>query len=119
MSAAAPATRRSSRRCGAPSSSAPWPRRPRNMAPFDASDAAPVFRNDGADKVTGAARYTFDFGLEGMLHAKVLRSPHAHAYIKAIDTSAAEALPGVVTVVTGQDTAGWQHTCYGVGIRDQ
>jgi CO/xanthine dehydrogenase Mo-binding subunit len=55
------------------------------------------------DKVTGRAKYGADIYLPGMLHAKVLRSPHAHAYIKAIDVSAARALPGVKAVVTGQD----------------
>jgi len=39
----------------------------------------PVVALDGPDKVTGAARYTFDVSVPGMLHAKVLRSPHAHA----------------------------------------
>src|SRR5215471_13454415 len=60
-------------------------------------------RHDGVDKVTGRAKYGADIYLPGMLHAKVLRSPHAHAYIKAIDASAALALPGVKAVVTGQD----------------
>ena len=53
-------------------------------------------RPDGADKVTGRAIYGGDMRLTGMLHGKVLRSPHAHARIKSIDTSKAEALPGVV-----------------------
>ena len=60
-------------------------------------------RHDGADKVTGRAKYGGDFAMTGMLHGKVLRSPHAHARIKSIDTSAAEALPGVRAVVTGAD----------------
>ena len=54
-----------------------------------------VPRIDGAEKVTGRARYTFDVQLPGMLHAAVLRSPHAHARVKSVDTSAAEKLPGV------------------------
>jgi len=60
-------------------------------------------RPDGADKVTGRAIYGGDMRLTGMLHGKVLRSPHAHARIKSIDTSKAEALPGVKAVMTVKD----------------
>ncbi len=60
-------------------------------------------RHDGLDKVTGAARYGADMQLPGMLHGKILRSPHAHACIRSIDTSKAEALPGVRAVATAQD----------------
>jgi glycine cleavage system H lipoate-binding protein len=60
-------------------------------------------RHDGADKVTGRAVYGNDMHLPGMLYGKVLRSPHAHARIISIDTSAAEALPGVKSVITGAD----------------
>src|SRR5262245_37300626 len=60
-------------------------------------------RHDGADKVTGRAKYGADISLPGMLHGRVLRSPHAHARIKSIDTSAALALPGVKAVVTSAD----------------
>ena len=60
-------------------------------------------RHDGADKVTGRAKYGGDFEMTGMLHGKVLRSPHAHARIKSIDTAAAAALPGVRGIVTGAD----------------
>lgn len=60
-------------------------------------------RPDGADKVTGRARFGADFSMPGQLVGKVLRSPHAHALIKAIDTSAALALPGVKAVVTAAD----------------
>src|SRR5215472_12900314 len=60
-------------------------------------------RPDGADKVTGRARFGADFNLPGQLVGKVLRSPHAHARIKSIDTSKAEALPGVKAVVTAKD----------------
>jgi xanthine dehydrogenase molybdenum-binding subunit len=60
-------------------------------------------RPDGADKVTGRARFGDDIHLSNMLHGKVLRSPHAHARIISIDTSKAEALPGVLAVVTGAD----------------
>jgi CO/xanthine dehydrogenase Mo-binding subunit len=60
-------------------------------------------RHDGVDKVTGRANYGADFTLPGMLHGAVLRSPHAHARIVSIDTSAAEAMPGVKAVITGVD----------------
>ena len=60
-------------------------------------------RHDGTDKVTGRAKYGGDFQLAGLLHGKVLRSPHAHARIKSIDTAKAAALPGVKAVVTGKD----------------
>ena len=60
-------------------------------------------RPDGIDKVTGRAVYGADVQLPGLLYGKVLRSPHAHARIISIDTSKAEALPGVKAVVTGAD----------------
>ena len=60
-------------------------------------------RHDGTDKVTGRAKYGGDFQLAGLLHGKVLRSPHAHARIKSIDTAKAAALPGVKAVVSGKD----------------
>ncbi len=53
----------------------------------------------------GEGRYIDDLSLPGMLHAAVVRSPHAHARIVSVDTSKAEALPGVVRVVTGADVA--------------
>ncbi len=56
---------------------------------------------DGIAKATGTAVYTDDIQLPGMLHAKILRSTQAHARIRAIDTSAAEALEGVHAVITG------------------
>ena len=62
-------------------------------------------RPDGVDKVTGRARFGADYNLPGQLIGKVLRSPHAHARIKSIDTSAALALPGVKAVVTRDDFA--------------
>ncbi len=60
-------------------------------------------RPDGADKVTGRALYGADFHAAGLLHAKFLRSPHAHAIIKSIDTTKAEGVPGVHAVVTAED----------------
>src|SRR5436309_14359891 len=60
-------------------------------------------RPDGVDKVTGRAVYGADVQLPRMLHGKILRSPHAHARIKSIDTSKAAALPGVDAVLPGAD----------------
>ncbi|MFN9754362.1 MAG: molybdopterin cofactor-binding domain-containing protein, partial [bacterium] len=60
-------------------------------------------RHDGADKVTGRALYGADLQLARMVHGAVLRSPHAHARILRVDTSKAEALPGVFAVVTAAD----------------
>ena len=60
-------------------------------------------RHDGPDKVMGRARYAADIHLPGMLHAKMLRSPHAHARIRSIDAGKALALPGVEAVVTAAD----------------
>ena len=60
-------------------------------------------RHDGADKVTGRARYSADSHPTGYLHGKILRSPHPHARIKSIDTSRAKSHPGVKSVVTSVD----------------
>ena len=60
-------------------------------------------RHDGVDKVTGRAQYGADIKLTGMLNGAILRSPHAHALINRIDTSRAEALPGVRAVATSAD----------------
>lgn len=60
-------------------------------------------RHDGVDKVTGRALYGADFTAAGLLHGRILRSPHAHAKIKKIDVSRALALPGVEAVATAAD----------------
>lgn len=60
---------------------------------------------DGLERVTGKAAYGADVSLPGMLHGKILRSPHPHAYIRRIDYSAARKLHGVVAVVTAGDLA--------------
>ena len=62
-----------------------------------------VRRVDGVDKVTGQARYAGDLIIPGMIEGKFLRSPYAHARIVSIDTRAAEALAGVIAVVTSKD----------------
>ena len=65
-----------------------------------------VERTDGRVKVTGKARYAGDLIAPGMLHGKILRSSKAHANIANIDTSRAEALRGVMAVITGKDFPG-------------
>lgn len=65
---------------------------------------------DGLAKSTGRAAYTDDLVLPGMLHGKILRSPHPHARIVSIDTSRAEALEGVHGVLTGRELP----TSYGI-----
>lgn len=62
-------------------------------------------RPDGIDKVTGKANYGADYSLPGMLHGKILRSPHAHARIKSIDVSSALAVEGVLAAITAKDLA--------------
>src|SRR5438093_5546429 len=57
-----------------------------------------IARVDGPDKATGHAKYSFDINRPGMLHAKILRCPYAHAKLKSVDTSAAEKMPGVQAV---------------------
>jgi CO/xanthine dehydrogenase Mo-binding subunit len=64
-----------------------------------------TIRPDGVDKVTGRARFGADLNLAGQLVGRVLRSPHAHARVVSIDTSRAEALPGVKAVITRDDFA--------------
>jgi CO/xanthine dehydrogenase Mo-binding subunit/aerobic-type carbon monoxide dehydrogenase small subunit (CoxS/CutS family) len=73
---------------------------PAPAAPFVGSGAARV---DAAAKVTGSALFVHDLSLPGMLHARLLTSPHAAARIARIDTAAARALPGVRAVLTGAD----------------
>ena len=72
-----------------------------------ATDIAPpqgdFVRPDGEEKVTGAGRYTADLTLTGQAYAKFRYADHPHARITSIDTSAAEALPGVVAVLTQRD----------------
>src|SRR5437899_4788372 len=79
--------------------------------PLDSKTGTPTFkvvgtrpaRPDGIDKVTGRARFGADMSAPGMLVGRILRSPHAHARIRKIDTAKAEALPGVKAVVTRAD----------------
>jgi xanthine dehydrogenase YagR molybdenum-binding subunit len=62
-----------------------------------------ISRIDGPDKVSGRAKYTYDVHRPGMLYGKVVRSPHAHAKVVSVDTSAAEKMPGVKGVYIIQD----------------
>jgi xanthine dehydrogenase molybdenum-binding subunit len=62
------------------------------------------YRNEAVEKVTGTAEFTVDIVLPGMLYARVLRSPHAHAKIAEIETDGAEKLKGVKAVVTFRDS---------------
>ena len=70
--------------------------------PYRVLGTRPI-RHDGLDKVTGVAKYGADIQLPGMLHGMILRSPHAHARIRSINTSKAAALPGVRAVTTAAD----------------
>ncbi len=76
---------------------------------------------DATARVSGAIDYVLNHEIPGMLHAAVLRSPHAHARIVRIDASAAEQLPGVRAVLTGADIAGRSDIVptFGLFIRDQ
>lgn len=86
----------------------------KSMEPLIAAESPPMpigqdsRRVDASEKLTGAAIFTDDiqFG-PGLLHGRVVRSPLPHALIKSIDTSRAEALPGVRAVVTGKDFPGY------------
>lgn len=63
-------------------------------------------RVDAIEKVTGRAKYAEDIVMPGLLHGKVLRSPHHHARLMKLDTSSAERLPGVIRVITAKDIPG-------------
>jgi xanthine dehydrogenase YagR molybdenum-binding subunit len=77
-----------------------WPDGPLTVVGHDA------VRQDARERVRGEARYTADIQLPGMLHTAVLRSPHAHARVKAIDLAAALALPGVHGALGPEDAKG-------------
>jgi carbon-monoxide dehydrogenase large subunit len=65
-----------------------------------------IRRREDPRLITGQAAYTDDIKLTGMVHAAILRSPHAHARIRNVDTSAAREAPGVLAVYTGADIEG-------------
>src|SRR4051794_33072703 len=66
----------------------------------------PAPRADGPRRVSGSARYTVDITLPAMLHAAVLRSPHAHARVTGLDLEAARRAPGVRAVLGPDDAIG-------------
>jgi CO/xanthine dehydrogenase Mo-binding subunit len=86
------------------------------------NDLSMIGRNipavDARMKVDGTARYVGDLDFPGMLHGKILRSPHPHALIRSIDITAAAAMDGVAAVVTGAQLDGLDAT-YGPFLRDQ
>ena len=63
----------------------------------------PVRRKEDVRLITGCGRYTDDLNLPGQAYAAMVRSPHAHAIIRSIDTTAARIMPGVIAILTGQD----------------
>src|SRR5436190_20235438 len=77
------------------------------MGEFGIGQSVPRFED--ARLLRGGGRYLADLGLPGTAFGYVLRSPHAHARILAIDTKRAEAAPGVLAVLTGADwrASGW------------
>ena len=83
----------------------------------DAVIGKAVRRIDAPSKVSGRLRYAGDMTMPGMLHVQVLRSPHPHARIVSIDTSAAEEMPGVESVITSADVPG--EDGFGVFVNDQ
>ena len=66
----------------------------------------PVTRKDALEKATGATLYAADLTVDGCAYIKILRSPHHHAKILNIDKAEAEAIPGVLAVLTGEDVKG-------------
>ena len=83
----------------------------------DAVIGKAVRRIDAPSKVSGRLRYAGDMTMPGMLHVQVVRSPHAHARIVSIDTTAAEAMEGVEGVITCADVPG--EDGFGVFVNDQ
>jgi CO/xanthine dehydrogenase Mo-binding subunit/aerobic-type carbon monoxide dehydrogenase small subunit (CoxS/CutS family) len=88
-----------------------------NGAPASARQATEYPRQDALDKATGRAIYAADLAVEGMLHARALRSPLAHAEIVRIDTERARLLPGVEAILTAADVPG--KNSYGRKVKDQ
>jgi CO/xanthine dehydrogenase Mo-binding subunit len=78
----------------------------------------PLPRVDGLEKVTGRARYVTDLEIPGMAHAKVLRSPYAHARVRRVDVTRARARPGVLAALCGADLT-WCEPYYGPAYRDR
>ena len=77
-----------------------WPEGPLDVV------GRPALRQDGPERVRGEARFTADLQLPGMLHAAILRSPHAHARVRRIDLARALAAPGVRGALGPGETKG-------------
>ena len=95
-----------------------WP--PEAAGPHESSwppEAAGHRRIDALDKATGRAIYAADLAVDGMLHARALRSPHAHADVLRIDTGRARLMPGVEAVLTARDVPGLNS--YGRKVKDE
>ncbi len=82
----------------------------------DGAVGSRMARTDALEKVTGRAVYAEDVQLPRMIYGALVRSPHAHAKLLSIDTSAARQLPGVKAIVTGRDV---EMGYYGYEVRDQ
>jgi xanthine dehydrogenase D subunit len=91
--------------------------RPRAPASTPGRIGESTTRSDGVPKVTGEFEYSSDLWMEGMLWGATLRSLHPHANIWSLDTSEAEAMPGVYAVLTHEDVPG--RKVYGMEIPDQ
>jgi CO/xanthine dehydrogenase Mo-binding subunit/aerobic-type carbon monoxide dehydrogenase small subunit (CoxS/CutS family) len=94
----------------------PWPSTPDLGAPPARRPAGHV-RPEALAKATGLAVYAADLAVEGMLHARVLRSPHAHAEIIRLDAERARRLPGIEAVLTARDVPG--ENTYGRKLKDE
>jgi xanthine dehydrogenase YagR molybdenum-binding subunit len=77
-----------------------WPKKRRLLG-------TKITRLDGPDKATGRAKYSYDINRPGMLHGAILRSPHAHAKIKSLDTTAAKKTPGFKAIVVIGASRDW------------
>jgi xanthine dehydrogenase D subunit len=93
------------------------PERPRTAADPALGVGAAAARPDGPAKVRGEFEFSSDLHVPGMVHGATVRSPHPHARIRAIDTSPALAIPGVLAVLTADDVAGTNR--FGLERRDQ
>ena len=82
----------------------------RSNRPASGGIGEAVLRKEDAEFITGQGRFVDDLVLPGMLHSAFVRSPFGHAVVTAIDTSAAEGMPGVVTIITAE-TSGWPAAC--------
>lgn len=80
-------------------------------------------RKEDANLLVGDGRFVGDLVLPGMLHAKVLRSPHAHARIGSVESAAATAMPGVHAIICGKDIVGrvqyWGHQTQGIAAGER